>query len=141
MVNQRARKRIVWIDEDTDIIGAVVRPLEQAGHEIVRIDTAGGALTPAAIEAMRSADLVLLDMILPPGDTEPNFGPYAGREILRQLRTVHGVTTPVLVLSVVTNPELREAIEALGVSGIVRKPVLPSELKRRAFAILFPDGA
>ncbi len=139
MATATVRKRIVWIDEDTDIIGPVVRPLELAGHEVQRIDTAAGALTPAALEAMRSADLVLLDMILPPGDTERKFGAYAGCEVLRLMRQTYHIETPVLILSVVTNSELRAEIESLGVSGIVRKPMLPSELKRRALAVLFPD--
>ena len=44
-------RTIVWIEDDTDIIDPVVRPLERAGHRFVRLHTAQEALD--AIDELR----------------------------------------------------------------------------------------
>lgn len=129
-------KTIVWIDDDTDIIDAVVRPLELAGHRIVRVNTVAEALTPDVLERIRQADLLLLDMILTPGAIEREFSRYPGKDILQELREVHGITTPVIVLTVVRNPEVLRQLEQLGVAEIVHKPVRPSVLKERVEEVL-----
>jgi len=55
---------------------------------------------------------------------------------LRELREVHGVHLPVVVLTVVIRPELDKKLEALTVADITHKPVRPSELKQRVEAVL-----
>lgn len=124
-------KTIVWIEDDTDIIYPVVRPLERAGYLFIRLRTASEALELEAVEQIRNADLILLDMLLPAGKTEPVVGEYSGKDILYQLRKVHGVTTPVVIFTVVINTTLLHQLEELNVADIVRKPVRPSELKER----------
>jgi len=129
-------KTIAWIEDDIPIINAVLRPLELAGYQFVRLRTAQEALE--ALDRIREADLILLDMILPPGQTDRKFGPYPGLEVLEELRQVHGVTTPVVVLSVVTREEVHRRLCELGVAkeNILRKPVLPSKLKERVEQVL-----
>lgn len=122
-------KKIVWIEDDSDIIKPVIRPLQLAGHSIEHLYSAAEAL--AAVEMIREADLILIDMILPAGKTEQTFSRYAGKDVLKELREVHDVETPAVVFSVVTKEEVLEEIEAIDVVDIVRKPVLPSELKTR----------
>lgn len=133
-------KTIVWIEDDTDIIDPVVRPLERAGHRFLRLHSAQEALD--ALEEIRHADLLLLDIIFPPANTGPHsfdqaegFSHYTGLHLLRELRQVHGVTTPVIVLTVVIRPELDTELQALDVADIIHKPVRPSELKRRVEAV------
>ena len=46
------------------------------------------------------------------------------------MRETHAVKTPVVVLSVLTNTRVHDELEKLDVSAILRKPVLPSELKK-----------
>ena len=132
-------RTIVWIEDDTDIIDPVVRPLERAGHRFVRLHTAQEALD--AIDELRRADLILLDIIFPPAqashgfDLANGFNQYTGLHLLRELRETHGVTTPVVVLTVVIRPELDAELQALDVVDIIHKPVRPSELKRRVEAV------
>lgn len=38
-------KMIVWVEDDTDVIDPVVRPLERAGHPFIRLHTVREALT------------------------------------------------------------------------------------------------
>jgi CheY-like chemotaxis protein len=136
MSKNKEGKQIVWIDDDTDIIDPVVRPLELAGYVFHRLHTVAEALSADALERMRRADLVLLDMILPPGPIERAFSPYPGKDILHELRRVQGITTPVIVLTVVTNEEVLRQVEALGVADIVRKPARPSYLKEAVERVL-----
>jgi DNA-binding response OmpR family regulator len=120
---------IVWIDDDIDIISPVVELLRRAGYHLLQLRTAAEALE--AVEQIRRADLTLLDMILPPGQSGREFSRFSGQDVLQELREAHGVTTPVIVLTVVQNPELYQQLMKLGVVDIIVKPVLPSELKAR----------
>ena len=60
-------KTIGWNENDTDVIDPVVRPLERAGHQFIRLHTMREALD--AMDTMRQANLILLDTTLPPADT------------------------------------------------------------------------
>lgn len=127
-------KTIVWIEDDVDIIAALVRPLERAGYTFLEYRTANEALN--AIDQLRAADLILLDMILQPGTNNHTFGRYPGLDILRALRDVHHIKTPVIALTVVTRDEVLEQLRELGVADIIRKPIRPTELKSRVERIL-----
>jgi DNA-binding response OmpR family regulator len=125
---------IVWIDPDTDLIGAVVLPLEQAGYDIVRFGTVQAALD--AVEQIRHADLLLLAMQIP-STLEPYAGSrFSGLELLRELLLRRKVTTPIIVFTAARDMSLYHELKALGVSDIVRKPALPSALKATVEAVL-----
>src|SRR5262249_21033269 len=121
-------------EEDTDVIDPVVRPLERAGYQFTRLRTVEEALS--AVEQIRRADLILLDMILPVGQTEQEFGRYTGVGLLRELRETYGIHTAVVALTVVTNSDVLHELEGLDVAEVVHKPVRPSELKERVERVL-----
>ena len=127
-------KTIVWIEDDTEIIDPVVRPLERAGYQIVRLRTAQAALSNVA--QIQHSELLLLDMILPPGDVDIELSRYPGLDILRELRQTYQISVPVVALTVVTRGEVRQQLHELGVADIIRKPVRPSALKERVEAVL-----
>ncbi len=127
-------KTIVWIEDDTDIIDPVVRPLERAGYRFERLRTAKEALD--RLDIIRGSDLIVLDLILPPGGMDRKFSCYPGLDLLQELREQHGITQPVVVLSVVRNEETFEKLRALGVADVITKAVLPSELKGRVQKVL-----
>jgi len=130
-------KTIIWIDEDSDRLYSVVEPLEWAGHRIIRLRTPREARSQ--VELIRHADLLLLEILLSdsrPG--HPSAGGYPGLALLEELRDEHGVQTPAIVLTIVLQDDIpaRLAAPHLRVLAVVRKPVLPSELKacvERAF--------
>ncbi len=124
---------IVWIEDDVDVIDPVVEPLVEAGYRITRITSIREA--QAKLEVIRQADLLLLDIIVPLGGNGP-YPRYAGIEFLRELREEHGITTPVVVFSVVIRPEVHQQLRDLGVRDIVNKPILPSRLKERVDRVL-----
>ena len=117
---------IIWIDDDVDIIDAVVSRLSD--HDFTRIRTIREALR--VVEDLQACDLILLDMILPPGDLEYDYGHYSGLTLLRTLREEHEITAPVVAFSVVDPDKIRDEIESLGVTSYVRKPAMPTELEK-----------
>jgi DNA-binding response OmpR family regulator len=127
-------KKIAWIEDDVDIIGPVVRPLERAGYEIFRLRTAKEVFENVA--KLHEADLILLDMLLPDGGSGLELGRYTGLDIFKELLENHALTTPVVALTVVAREEIRKNLRDLGVADIIRKPVRPSELKERIEQIL-----
>jgi DNA-binding response OmpR family regulator len=125
--------KIVWVDDDIDIIDPVIEPL-QDDYDITRFRTVWEALNE--VETLQSCDLILLDMIIPPGEGEDQFGYYSGASLLRVLREEHSVTAPVIVFSVVDPRKMHEQLATLNVAKYVRKPALPSELKDAVGAVL-----
>lgn len=80
--------------------------------------------------------MILLDIIIPPGNVSKTYNRYSGMEFLEELRTQHKIATPVVVLSVVSKDAVNRRLWELGVKGIVRKPVLPSKLKELVERVL-----
>ncbi len=132
-------KQIVWIDDDYYALGVLVEPLKEMGFQIRGIRTLGDAIDE--LETIRRADLILLDVILPPGDIEPKRKTrYLGLELLKRFE-VEKIEIPVLILSVVQKPEiLREAEQFANVKGIIDKNPTPDhvdDLDRKVME-LFP---
>ena len=130
--------KIAWIDDDIEIIEPVIKPLVQDDHKITRIRTIQEALEE--IEFLRTCDLILLDMILPLGDCDEDFGYYSGALLLRKLREEYEVMTPVIIFSVVVPNKLKEQLDLLNVADYVLKPALPTELKEAVDTVLTAQG-
>jgi CheY-like chemotaxis protein len=132
-------KKICWIDDDINILGPVLTPLEEAGYTIQKIYSLHEARQ--RLEIIREADLVILDLIMPP-NTEQNekSGPYPGADFLTELRRDHNIRTPVLLFSVVRRGEILEKLKAMDGVDIISKPVRPQNLKERVERILGEIG-
>ena len=126
-------KKIVWIEDDTNIINDVVRPLERSGYLIERFYTVKEALDN--LDALKACDLILLDLIIPPGETDAQVGHYPGMYLLRTFREQYQLEQPVIVLSVVADAEVFQDLKTLG-AEIENKPILPSKLKRLVEEVL-----
>ncbi len=123
----KLQKKIVWIEDDTEIINNVVRPLERAGHRIERFYNVKDVLDN--IESLKACDLILLDLIIPTGDGNDAYGRYPGIYLLRAFREKYQLKQPVIVLSVVADVEVFQDLKVLG-AQVLNKPIRPSELKR-----------
>ena len=130
-------KTIVWIEDDYDVIQPALYPLEKAGYRILNIRNTTEALEN--LEQLRQADLILLDLFLPPGTGGRDFGSYPGVQFFRELREAHHIETPVVVFTVLSQADLLKELNDLGAADIVRKPVRPSELKERVERVLERD--
>lgn len=123
-------KKIIWIEDDIGIIKPVIRPLINDGHKIVTYSYVAEALKN--MDELKSADLLLVDMIHPPGENNiENFSRYPGLDFLEQIRNQYKLKTPVVVLTVVTNADVLQRLKKLNVADIINKPVRPSVLKEK----------
>jgi CheY-like chemotaxis protein len=128
-------RKIVWIEDDTDVLDPTVKPLRDMGFTIQEYRTYAEA--DANIEVLRKCDLILLDLILPPGNSTIK-GEYLGLKLLRRLRKDLKVKTPIIVYSVVANAhevvhlEELEELEAVPLTKTVR----PSKLKAQVLEAL-----
>jgi two-component system KDP operon response regulator KdpE len=114
--------RVLVVDDEPQILRALLTNLRGAGYDVATAATAAQALTEAAI---RPPDAVVLDLLLPDG---------SGRDVCRELRT--WLAAPILVLSALG--EEREKVEALdaGADDYVTKPFGMDELLARLRALL-----
>lgn len=126
--------KIAWIEDDPHIIDSLVYPLEKEGMTIQRFISVAEA--KESFEAIAGCDLILLDMILPPGPGIDAESRYPGRDLLREWRSASTKLPPVIALTAVTNSELQADVRKLGVADIITKPTLPSSLQKRVHEVL-----
>jgi CheY-like chemotaxis protein len=112
---QDTPRRILWADDEIDLLKPHVRFLEQKGYVVVAVPTGGDALE--ALEKERF-DLLLIDEMM------PGLG---GLETLDQLKP-RGLSLPVILVTKSEEERLME--EAIGkrITDYLIKPVNPSQV-------------
>jgi two-component system alkaline phosphatase synthesis response regulator PhoP len=101
--------RILLVDDEQELLKVASRLIGSLGYAV---DTAASG--PAALVKLGSEDfdLVVLDMVMDEMD---------GVETLRRIRGIKP-NQPVIILSAYAEPEMVEAVRALGILAYVRKP-------------------
>jgi DNA-binding response OmpR family regulator len=119
VVRQADAVRVLVVEDDDGVAGAVVEALEAHAHVAIRAKRAAEVW-----KHLRETDVVLLDLGLPDGD---------GLEVLRALRRIAG--TPVVVLT--ARDAERDVVRGLrlGADDYVVKPVRLRELLARLEAV------
>ena len=131
------KKRILWIEDDADMLMGLVRPLERDGHEIVVAKNEREALEKVN-ESESDFDLLLFDIIIPTG-IQGDMGevPFVGMRLLEKLLVEMKIKTPIIVLSVVRDQEMINEMNSLGVKEVLPKGAyLPSKLKEKVYEVL-----
>lgn len=125
---------IAWVEDDHEKIGALVKLLEKE-HKIFRYRS--HEEVDDKIEELLQADVLILDIILPPTDDTP----YGGLDVLKTLRE-RGYQKPIVICSHVKNPTVYQEVGKYGVREeyILRKPVRPSILYDVVTDILADSG-
>lgn len=114
--NMDQRKRVLYIEDETDLQWLVKHILESAGGFEVTVCASGAE----GLRRMKefAPDLVLLDVMMPEMD---------GFSVLRALRArPESVALPVVFLTART--QQGDEYLALGANGVIAKPFEPSEL-------------
>lgn len=114
--------KVLAVDDEPQILTALVRGLTRVGHEVIVSRNAEDGLAAAA--AARP-DVILLDLMLPDLD---------GIEVVRRLRT--WTTVPILLLSGGGTERARVAALDAGADDFVDKPFSMEELRARVGAAL-----
>ena len=134
------KKKIAWIEDDIDVIDAVVRPLVNAGFEFKEFHTYSEVLDN--LEEIFDCDLILLDLIFPPGqkakeievDDEP-----LGLKFLEVVKE-HKPQIPIIILSVIAKTESvdKKLDDYRAVLNFRQQPkaVRPSKLKALVYEML-----
>jgi FixJ family two-component response regulator len=111
-------KQIAWIDDEYAKIGLLVKPLEAAGYEVRRYRTYGEVIEK--INDIRAAALIIMDLIIPPGQAEVDER-YLGISLMKRLRA-EGFTQPIIIMSVVMRGNVRADIEQIpGIVDFINK--------------------
>ncbi|MEQ4301784.1 response regulator transcription factor [Plantactinospora sp. B6F1] len=112
--------RILLVEDDTRVAGAMAAALSRRGYDVERAGTAAAALAAAP------CDLVLLDLTLPDGD---------GVEVCRALRQR---SAQLGIIAVTARGEERDRVIGLrmGADDYVVKPFSMAELEARIVAVL-----
>ena len=123
-------KRVLIVDDEESLRLLVERTLASIpGIEATLTD--GGAATLKLV-AERAFDLILLDLLMPG---------VGGIELLQRIRASGpNKATPVIVVSIVSDPVTKITCQSLGVADYVVKPIDREALIRSVKAAL-PPGA
>lgn len=128
-------KKILWIEDEADLIMGLVRPLKKDGHEIIIAKDESEALE--AIEKS-DFDLILCDIIMPTG-VKGDMGdvPFIGMRLLKKLLIELEIKTPIIVLSVVNDPPMIDNMYEMGAKKVMQKgALLPSKLTAEVYEML-----
>ncbi len=115
--------RALVIEDDTSTAKSVELILKSIGFAVDSADLGKGGLE---IGMLYDYDIIILDLMLPDID---------GYEVLRRLRAV-GVTTPVLILSGLLEPDKKTKGLDLGADDYLTKPFDKGELVARVQAVV-----
>jgi CheY-like chemotaxis protein len=117
--------RVLVIDDDDAVRWVLQRNLEHAGFDVA---TAEHGLDGLALINEQPPDVIVLDLMMPVMD---GFG------VLDALRT-DGRTAqiPVVVLTALAAPDMRDRCEQAGASRVMTKPFEPSTLAAEINALL-----
>ncbi|MGH8838284.1 MAG: response regulator transcription factor [Jiangellaceae bacterium] len=126
MNDQPTPARVLVVDDDPTVSDVVRRYLERAGFAV---DKAGDGPTALALAALRSPDLVVLDLMLPG---------MSGLEVCRRLRRESDV--PVVMLTALGEESDRVVGFETGADDYVTKPFSPRELALRVQSVLRRTG-
>lgn len=120
-----ARKRILVVEDEPDLVEALAYNLEQEGFDVDSVDRGDEALTKIRKQA---PDLLLLDLMLPGMD---------GLELTRILkRDDHLSRVPVVMLTAKGEEVDRIVGFELGADDYIPKPFSPREVVLRCKAVL-----
>ncbi len=111
------KKKILIVDDERDIVKALMIRLQGAGYEVVAaFDGAQGVF----MAHKENPDLIILDIRMPAGD---------GFSVAQRLkRSTHTFTIPVIFLTGSPETSAEEKAMALGARFFVKKPYDPEEL-------------
>ena len=128
-------KRILWIEDDADLLMGLIRPLKKDGYEIIVAKD-----EKEALETIRKPDfdLIILDIIIPTGiKGDKGDVHFIGMRLLETLLVDLNIKIPIIVLSVISDKEKVEKMRDMGAKKVLLKGAfLPSKLREEIYDTL-----
>lgn len=113
--------RVLVADDDPDMLAAVSDALASLGFDVLGVENGAGLIDRLAMDG--PFDLIVTDISMPWMDS---------LKTLRSIRTA-GVTTPVVVMTALTDEQIPARVQALGANAVLlRKPFGLDELASAA---------
>ena len=130
--------RLLWIDDDIWLLKPMVESLKKAD---VTIETAESFVEAKEILGKSSFDVFLVDLVMPHGDTfdnkerqdRPEYQ-FAGLRVVMEIRKTDKLS-PIFIFSVISDEKIEKHLRQYNVTKILRKNILPSELRRELLKI------
>ena len=111
------KKKILIVDDERDIVKALMIRLQRAGYEVV---TAFDGAQGVFMAHKEKPDLIILDIRMPAGN---------GFSVAQRLkRSIHTFTIPVIFLTGSPEKNAEEKAMAVGARFYIKKPYDPEEL-------------
>jgi len=109
--------RVLVADDDADMLTAVSDAMASLGFDVLSVDSGAGLIDCLANDG--PFDLIVTDISMPWMDS---------LKALRSIRSA-GITTPVIVITALTDVQIPNRVQALGANAILlRKPFDLDEL-------------
>jgi DNA-binding response OmpR family regulator len=119
---------VILVADDSRLVTTLFqRVLQQHGYRV--ITTANGT-EALEIGLSQHLDLAIMDQVMPG---------RVGAEVLQAWRSA-GIETPVIMVSAIEEPRMRNAAIELGASFYLYKPISSDELLAAVERLLDPDG-
>jgi len=130
-------RKILWVEDDANVLMGLVRPLEKDGHKIIIAEDEIDALE---LINENNFDLILVDIIIPTGKKD-DYGhtEFVGFDLLKKIKELE-IEVPIIVLSVIRDPNMIKEMYEIGVKLVLPKGAyLPSKLKEQVYEVLGVD--
>lgn len=147
-------RTLAWIEDDSYALDGIMMPLRKVGFTIVKYFSYAEAMRHIGI--IKQCDIIIVDLILPPGKDVKCYDhivdEYQSRDLygLRILYALCNDSTfdlkkPIIILSVIAHEEERARAEELRRLNVhlLAKPAHGRDVKAEVYKLLnlAPDGA
>jgi DNA-binding response OmpR family regulator len=120
-LNRNAGKKILIVDDDLVILKTTSFKLKASGYTVLTSADCADAIRVVREELPH---LILLDVHFPPDVAHGGGVPWDGFLVMNWMRTVlHATRVPVIFITGVDSPELRDRALAMGATGMFVKPL------------------
>jgi len=118
--------RVLVVDDDDEIASIVINTLKDLPKkQNITVATTGAKAQELFVK--EAFDLIIMDLMLPDKD---------GRELITEIKLEFKLTTPVLVLSSISNDSVRVECMSLGADKFLLKPFSEEDLLRESKKLL-----
>ncbi len=120
ITNPRGRERILWVDDEPDVVYIGKGLLERLGYKI-QIKTSSVEALELFRAGPREFDLVITDMAMPL---------MTGTDLVKKILSIRP-DIPIIMCSGFSDIFSEESATALGISALIMKPIISHELAQQ----------